>query len=26
VTLGGLAGGEPKRIPLRDPLTMKPMP
>ncbi len=25
VTLAGLAGGEPKRIPLRDPLTMKPM-
>lgn len=26
VTLTSLAGGEPRRIPLRDPLTMKPMP
>ncbi len=26
VTLTALAGGEPKRIPLRDPMTMKPMP
>ncbi len=26
VTLATLAGGEPRRIPLRDPLTMKPMP